>query len=63
MLLIKLMLQIEEADGDVEGRTGWVLDNFPKNHSQLAAIQQANSGILPEIFCLKDSDGSEGRRS
>ncbi|KAM3861101.1 LOW QUALITY PROTEIN: adenylate kinase 9-like [Diretmus argenteus] len=60
-VLEKRIKEIEEADRDAEGRTGWVLDNFPKNHAQLAAIQRVNSGILPNIFCLKDSDGIEGR--
>lgn len=55
------MSQIEEADTDAELKTGWVLDNFPKTRSQMNALQQA--GILPDIlFCLKDSDGNQGRR-
>lgn len=63
VLLIILMLQIEEADVDADAdvRTGWVLDNFPKNFSQMDALEQA--GILPDIlFCLRDSDGNEGTR-
>ncbi len=61
MLLIILLLQIEEADADADVRTGWVLDNFPQNFSQMDALQQA--GILPDIlFCLRDSDGNEGMR-
>ncbi|KAM4633800.1 adenylate kinase 9 [Polymixia lowei] len=60
-VLVKRIKEIEEADGDAEVRTGWVLDNFPKNRSQLAAIQQTIGGILPDIlFCLKDSEGSDG---
>lgn len=55
------MLQITEADADAEVRTGWVLDNFPKNFSQMDALQQGE--ILPDIiFCLKDSGGNQGRR-
>ncbi|KAM9339254.1 adenylate kinase 9 [Symphorus nematophorus] len=50
--------EIEEADTDADVRTGWVLDNFPKNFSQMDALQQA--GILPDIlFCLRDSDGNQ----
>lgn len=55
------MLQIEEADTGADVRTGWVLDNFPKNFSQMKALQQA--GILPDtLFCLKDSDSNQGTR-
>ncbi|KAM7395370.1 hypothetical protein PAMA_006910 [Pampus argenteus] len=50
--------QMEEADTDADLRTGWVLDNFPKNLFQMDALQQA--GILPDIlFCLQDSDGHQ----
>ncbi|XP_050927825.1 LOW QUALITY PROTEIN: adenylate kinase 9 [Lates calcarifer] len=43
---------------DAEVRTGWVLDNFPKNFSQMDALQQGE--ILPDIiFCLKDSGGNQ----
>ncbi|XP_076612348.1 adenylate kinase 9 isoform X2 [Chaetodon auriga] len=50
--------EIEEADTNADVRTGWVLDNFPKNFSQMDALQQA--GILPDIlFCLRDSDGNQ----
>ncbi|XP_047429649.1 adenylate kinase 9 [Mugil cephalus] len=57
-VLEKRIKEIEELDSDAEGRTGWVLDNFPKNLSQMDALQQA--GILPEIiFYLKDSDGHQ----
>ncbi len=61
MLLIVLMKQIEEADTDAAVRTGWVLDNFPKNYFQMGAFQQA--GILPDIlFCLKIGDENQGMR-
>lgn len=60
-MLIRLVLQIEEMNRDAEVRTGWVLDNFPKNCSQVDVLQEA--GIMPEmVFCLKDADGSQGRR-
>ncbi|XP_063352163.1 adenylate kinase 9 [Pelmatolapia mariae] len=53
-ILEKRIKEIEE----VEGKTGWVLDNFPKNLSQMDALQQA--GLLPEVFfCLTDSDGHQ----
>ncbi|XP_039454978.1 adenylate kinase 9 isoform X1 [Oreochromis aureus] len=53
-ILEKRIKEIEE----VEGKTGWVLDNFPKNLSQMDALQQA--GLLPEVFfCLADSDGHQ----
>ncbi|KAK6297576.1 hypothetical protein J4Q44_G00321590 [Coregonus suidteri] len=53
--------EIEMADADSEIRRGWVLDNFPRNRSQLATIQDLHDGIMPDIlFCLKDNDG-EGR--
>lgn len=55
------MLQIEDADTNREVRTGWVLDSFPKNFSQMNALQQGET--LPDIlFCLKDSGGTQGRR-
>lgn len=55
------MLQTEEAGAGTDVRAGWVLDNFPKNVSQMNALQHA--GILPDLlFCLKDSDGSQGTR-
>ncbi|XP_040920922.1 adenylate kinase 9 [Toxotes jaculatrix] len=50
--------EIEEADADAEVKTGWVLDNFPKNFSQMDALQHGE--ILPDIlFCLKDSGGNQ----
>ncbi|XP_008299656.1 adenylate kinase 9 [Stegastes partitus] len=58
-VLERRLKEIEEADSDAECRTGWVLDNFPRNLTQMDALQQA--GILPDIvFCLRDSDGHEG---
>lgn len=50
------------ADADSEIKRGWVLDNFPRNRSQLATIQDLHDGIMPDIlFCLKDNDGEGGR--
>ncbi|KAF3849884.1 hypothetical protein F7725_019603 [Dissostichus mawsoni] len=58
-VLEKRINEIEEAGAGTDVRTGWVLDNFPKNVSQMNALQHA--GILPDLlFCLKDSDGSQG---
>lgn len=55
------MFQIEEAHTDKEVRTGWVLDNFPKNFAQMDALMQA--GIMPDnLFCLTDSEGNQGSR-
>uniref|UniRef100_A0A3B5A2W7 Adenylate kinase 9 n=1 Tax=Stegastes partitus TaxID=144197 RepID=A0A3B5A2W7_9TELE len=59
-VLERRLKEIEEADSDAECRTGWVLDNFPRNLTQMDALQQA--GILPDIvFCLRDSDGHENK--
>ncbi|XP_029281159.1 LOW QUALITY PROTEIN: adenylate kinase 9 [Cottoperca gobio] len=56
-VLKKHVKEIEEAGTDADVRTGWVLDNFPKNVSQMNSLQQA--GILPDIvFCLRDSDSN-----
>uniref|UniRef100_A0A673AJA2 Uncharacterized protein n=1 Tax=Sphaeramia orbicularis TaxID=375764 RepID=A0A673AJA2_9TELE len=61
LLTKHLIEQIEAADADADVKTGWVLDNFPKNFSQMEALQQAE--ILPDIlFCLSDSDGTQGRK-
>lgn len=58
-LLIILIIQIEAADSDADVRTGWVLDNFPKNFFHMDVLQQA--GIFPDmLFCLRDSDENQG---
>ncbi|KAF3702867.1 Adenylate kinase 9 [Channa argus] len=50
--------QAEEADTDNKVKTGWILDNFPSNFSQMDALKQAD--ILPDmLFCLTNSDGNE----
>ncbi|XP_034999516.2 adenylate kinase 9 [Hippoglossus stenolepis] len=55
-VLEKRIKEIEEADEDAEVKTGWVLDNFPSNLSQMDLLHQGE--ILPDIiFCLKDSVG------
>ncbi|XP_069370668.1 adenylate kinase 9 [Paralichthys olivaceus] len=55
-VLEKHVKKIEEADEDAEVKTGWVLDNFPSNLSQMDSLHQGE--ILPDIiFCLKDSGG------
>ncbi|XP_042372261.1 adenylate kinase 9-like, partial [Plectropomus leopardus] len=56
--LEKRIKEIEATYTGADVRTGWVLDNFPKNLSHMDALQKA--GILPDIvFCLRDSDGSQ----
>ncbi|XP_070781653.1 adenylate kinase 9 [Enoplosus armatus] len=49
----------EEADTGADVRTGWVLDNFPKNISQMNALQQAGCRMPDILFCLRDSDGNQ----
>ncbi|KAK2856221.1 hypothetical protein Q5P01_004956 [Channa striata] len=50
--------EIEEANADKEVGTAWILDNFPRNFSQMESLKQVD--ILPDIvFCLTDSDGNE----
>ncbi|XP_039637151.1 adenylate kinase 9 isoform X2 [Perca fluviatilis] len=57
-VLEKRVKEIEEADTGADVRTGWVLDNFPKNFSQMKVLQQA--GILPDtLFCLQDNDSNQ----
>ncbi|XP_058469998.1 adenylate kinase 9 [Solea solea] len=57
-VLGKCIQKIQDADTDAEARTGWVLDNFPKNISQMDALLQGET--LPDIiFCLKDSGGHQ----
>ncbi|KAE8286847.1 Adenylate kinase 9 [Larimichthys crocea] len=57
-VLEKHTKEIEEADTDADVRTGWVLDNFPKNLLQTNDLQQAE--ILPDVlFYLRDSDGHQ----
>lgn len=54
------MSQIEGMDSTAEARTGWVLDNFPKSHSEMAVLEKA--AILPDlIICLVDSSGHHGK--
>ncbi|XP_054474711.1 adenylate kinase 9 [Anoplopoma fimbria] len=53
-VLEKRIKETKEAESDA----GWVLDNYPKNFSQMNALHQA--GILPDVlFCLSDSDGNQ----
>ncbi|XP_008395990.1 adenylate kinase 9 isoform X2 [Poecilia reticulata] len=49
------MEEIEKMNSNSEDKTGWVLDNFPKNLSEMDVIQQV--GTLPDtIICLQDTD-------
>ncbi|XP_030201853.1 adenylate kinase 9 isoform X2 [Gadus morhua] len=55
-MLEKRIKEIEEADVDATIKAGWVLDNFPNNFSQLASLQKAHAGVLPDLFvCLIDA--------
>ncbi|CAL8318129.1 unnamed protein product [Merluccius merluccius] len=55
-VLKKRIKEIEEGDTDATIKAGWILDNFPKNFSELASLQQAHPGVLPDMFvCLIDS--------
>ncbi|XP_030626692.1 adenylate kinase 9 [Chanos chanos] len=55
--LEKHLRQIEEEDADKEFKRGWVLDNFPRNKSELATLQELYEGIMPDIlFCLKNNE-------
>ncbi|XP_047243110.1 adenylate kinase 9 isoform X2 [Girardinichthys multiradiatus] len=54
-VLKKHIKEIEVMDSNANARTGWVLDNFPKNLSEMDVLAQ--TGILPDtIICLRDSD-------
>lgn len=56
-----LIIQMEKADSDVQIKSGWVLDNFPRTNSQMYDLQQ--SGILPDtLICLSDPDENHGVR-
>ncbi|KAM4713125.1 adenylate kinase 9 [Anableps anableps] len=46
--------ETEAKNSNAETSTGWVLDNFPKNLSEMEILQQAE--ILPDVIvCLRDS--------
>lgn len=60
-LYLYLIIQMEKADSDVQIKSGWVLDNFPRTNSQMYDLQQ--SGILPDtLICLSDPDENHGVR-
>ncbi|KAL0967755.1 hypothetical protein UPYG_G00256470 [Umbra pygmaea] len=60
-VLEKQISEIEMANAESQTKRGWVLDNFPRNRSQLATIQDFHSEIMPDIiFCLQDGNW-EGR--
>ncbi|XP_037607172.1 adenylate kinase 9 [Sebastes umbrosus] len=57
-VLKRRVKEIEEADTDADVKTGWVLDNFPKDYSQMDALEQ--SEVMPDfLFCLRDSDSKQ----
>ncbi|XP_076129296.1 adenylate kinase 9 [Alosa pseudoharengus] len=56
-VLQKRIQEIEAEDADKELKRGWVLDNFPRTRTQLAALQEVQGGLMPDIlFCLMQSD-------
>ncbi|XP_072537006.1 adenylate kinase 9 [Salminus brasiliensis] len=57
-LLLKRITEIEAENVNAEFKRGWVLDNFPSTREQLAAMQELQPGLMPDVlFCLRDSDG------
>nr|XP_057912171.1 adenylate kinase 9 isoform X2 [Doryrhamphus excisus] len=51
----KIITENEKANAEAKLGCGWVLDNFPRNVSQLESLERA--GIYPDfLFCLKCSD-------
>ncbi|KAG9282616.1 adenylate kinase 9 isoform X1 [Astyanax mexicanus] len=57
-VLLKIITEIEAEDENAEFKRGWVLDNFPFTRTQLAALQELQPGLMPDVmFCLRDSDG------
>ncbi|XP_061609994.1 adenylate kinase 9 [Phyllopteryx taeniolatus] len=56
--LTKVVRENESTDVGSDVGNGWVLDNFPRNASQLEALQRA--GILPDfLFCLMHTEVSQ----
>ncbi|XP_061900631.1 adenylate kinase 9-like isoform X1 [Entelurus aequoreus] len=54
----KIITENEEANAKAELGMGWVLDNFPKNVSQLESLERA--GIHPDfLFCLMYNEGEK----
>uniref|UniRef100_W5KSE9 Adenylate kinase 9 n=1 Tax=Astyanax mexicanus TaxID=7994 RepID=W5KSE9_ASTMX len=59
-VLLKIITEIEAEDENAEFKRGWVLDNFPFTRTQLAALQELQPGLMPDVmFCLRDSDGEQ----
>ncbi|XP_054617797.1 adenylate kinase 9 [Dunckerocampus dactyliophorus] len=51
----KIITKNEESNAEAKLGSGWVLDNFPRNVSQLESLERA--GIYPDfLFCLMCSD-------
>ncbi|KAM4529308.1 adenylate kinase 9 [Fundulus diaphanus] len=56
--LEKRLKEIEAMDSTAGAKTGWVLDNFPKNLTEMDVLERA--GITPDtIICLRDSDSHQ----
>ncbi|KAK7907798.1 hypothetical protein WMY93_016410 [Mugilogobius chulae] len=57
LVVEKRTREIEQMDTGAEVQTGWVLDNFPRNLSEMEALHQV--GILPDVLvCLENSETS-----
>ncbi|KAI4890937.1 hypothetical protein NFI96_033193 [Prochilodus magdalenae] len=57
-VLQKKIIEIETDCVNAELKRGWVLDNFPCSRAQVAAIQELQPDLMPEmLFCLRDNDG------
>ncbi|XP_037100184.1 adenylate kinase 9 isoform X2 [Syngnathus acus] len=55
--LMKVVKENEACHQGADVGNGWVLDNFPRNASQLEALQRA--GIHPDfLFCLMHTEGT-----
>ncbi|XP_072307858.1 adenylate kinase 9-like [Eucyclogobius newberryi] len=55
LVLEKRIRELEQIDTGADFRGGWVMDNFPRNVSEMEALHQA--GISPDaLFCLEDSE-------
>ncbi|KAL7872074.1 hypothetical protein SRHO_G00070570 [Serrasalmus rhombeus] len=56
-LLQKKITEIEAEGLNREFKRGWVLDNFPSNKAQVAAIQELQHDLMPDVlFCLTDNE-------
>ncbi|XP_055005398.1 adenylate kinase 9 isoform X2 [Boleophthalmus pectinirostris] len=55
LVLEKRIKEIEKMNTGADVPSGWVLDNFPRNVTEMEVLHQA--GILPDVlFCLQDGE-------